>query len=42
MWQEWGREEAHTAFWRGNVKGKDHLEDMGVDGRITLKLIFEK
>ena len=34
--------EAHTGFWRGNVKEKGHLEDLGVDGRITLILIFKK
>jgi hypothetical protein len=32
----------HTGFGGGNMKGKDHLEDLGVDGRITLILIFKK
>jgi hypothetical protein len=24
----------HTVFWLENLKGGDHLEDLGVDGRI--------
>ena len=29
-------------FWRKNVWERDHLEDLGVDGRIILKQIFKK
>jgi hypothetical protein len=29
-------------FWRGNVKEKDHLEGLAVDGRIILKSILKK
>ena len=29
-------------FWRGNLRERDHLEDLGVDGWITLKWIFKK
>jgi hypothetical protein len=25
----------NTRFWSENIKGTDHLEDIGVDGRIT-------
>ena len=32
----------HTGFWCGNPWEGDHLEDSGIDGRITLKLIFYK
>jgi hypothetical protein len=36
------REEGNTAFWWEILGGRDHLEDPGVDGRITLRLIFRK
>ena len=26
--------EWHSAYWRGNMKKRGHLEDLGVDGRI--------
>jgi hypothetical protein len=29
----------HTKFWLGNVKGRDYMEDLGVDGRIILEWI---
>jgi hypothetical protein len=25
------------SFWLGSLKGRDHSEDLGVDGRIILK-----
>jgi hypothetical protein len=34
--------EKHTGFWWANLRERDHLEDPGVDGRITLKWIFER
>jgi hypothetical protein len=32
----------HTGFWWGNQRGRDNLEDLGVDENIILKCIFEK
>jgi hypothetical protein len=32
----------HTGFSLGEVRGRDHLEDLGVDGSIILKCIFKK
>ena len=32
----------HTGFWLGDLRERDHLENLRVDGRITLKWIFTK
>jgi hypothetical protein len=37
-----GREEVHTWFWWGNLRKRDHLEDLGVGDRIILKCVFRK
>jgi hypothetical protein len=29
-------------FWRGDLRARDHLGDLGIDGRIIIKLIFKK
>jgi hypothetical protein len=34
--------EVHTAFWWGNLRERYHLEDLRVDRRKILKLIFNK
>jgi hypothetical protein len=33
----WGRGEVLTGFWLGGPKARDHWEDLGVGGRITLR-----
>jgi hypothetical protein len=30
----------HTGFWWGNLRERDHLKDVGLEGRIRLKYIF--
>jgi hypothetical protein len=40
-WIVWGRGEAYTGFWWGDVSVRDHLGDPGVDGRI-LRWILRK
>jgi hypothetical protein len=37
-----GRGEVHTGFWWGDLRGRDHLEDLGVDGRIKLNLDLQE
>jgi len=37
----WERRGEVRARW-GNLMDKDHLEDLSVDGRITLKWIFSE
>ena len=32
----------HTGFRLGDMRGRDNSEDLGVDGRVTLKGIFRK
>jgi hypothetical protein len=32
----------HTRFWWGGLRERDHLEALGVDGRIILKWVFKK
>jgi hypothetical protein len=36
------RREVHTKFWEENLKEKGHLENLCLDGRVTLKYSFEK
>jgi hypothetical protein len=42
MQQAWKRWEMHTKFWSGNLKGRDHAEDSGINRRIILKWIVGK
>jgi hypothetical protein len=40
MWHVWGTGEVHTEFWWGYLMERDHLESLGIDGRIILKRDF--
>jgi hypothetical protein len=36
----WGKGEACTGFWWGNLRERDHWRDPGADGMIILRWIF--
>ena len=36
------RGEAYTGFWWGNLRERDHFENLGLEGRIILRYIFRK
>jgi hypothetical protein len=42
MWHEWGRREMSIEFLCRNIKKRDHLEELGVNGRIRLKLYLKR
>jgi hypothetical protein len=42
MWHVWGTGEVHTGFSWGDLVDRDHLKDVGIDGRIILKWSFRK
>jgi hypothetical protein len=42
MWHAWGRGEVLIRFLLGGPKARDHREDLGVGGRITLKWTLGK
>ena len=37
-----GARDVHTGFWWGNLMERNHLEELGIDSRITLKWIFKE
>jgi hypothetical protein len=41
MWHVWETGKVHAGFWWGNLRERDHLEDLGIDGRTLLKWIFK-
>jgi hypothetical protein len=42
MWYIWRAGEVHTGFWWGDLTEGNHLENLGIDGRIIVKWIFKK
>jgi len=42
MWYAWGREEVFTGLWLGGPKVRDHWEDLGVGGAMTLRWTLER
>jgi hypothetical protein len=38
----WGEERCIRGFWCGNLTERDHLEDLGVDGRIIMELFSNR
>jgi hypothetical protein len=36
----WETGDVYAGFWWEDVRGRDKLEDLAVDGRMTLKWIF--
>jgi hypothetical protein len=42
MWHTWERGETCTGFWWESAKGRDRLEDQGVNERIGSKWILKK
>jgi len=41
-WHVWWRAGVYTVFRYGDLRERDHLEILSVDGRIILKRIFKK
>ena len=42
MWHVWETGRVQTLLWWGDLRGTDHLKDLGVDGRIILKCACQK
>jgi hypothetical protein len=41
MWHVWETGEVYIGFWWRNLRERDHLEDLDVDGRMILKSIVK-
>jgi hypothetical protein len=36
-----GNKEVHRGLWCGNLMERDHVEDLGLDGKIAIRLVFK-
>ena len=32
----------HTEFWSGALRERDHMEDLGLDGRDNIKMVLQE
>jgi len=42
MWNVWESREVQAGFWWQDLRKRDHLEELGVEGKAILKWIFKK
>ena len=42
MWHSWDRIQMGVGFWSENLRERENLEDLGVDGKIILQYILQK
>jgi hypothetical protein len=42
MQHVWVRGEVQTGYWWGSLRERDHLEDLGVDGKIIFRWFFNE
>jgi hypothetical protein len=42
MWHIWETGQMRKGLWWEDLRERDHLEDLGLDGRVILKSIFKK
>ena len=32
----------HTGFWWGNLRKRDHMEDLGINGKLNIKMALQQ
>ena len=42
MWHVWETVQVHTGFWWVDLKERQHLKDLGINGRVILKWVLKK
>jgi hypothetical protein len=42
MWYVWEKGEVYTWFWCGDLSARDHLEDIGVDGKVNMQELSDR